>query len=615
MVINTDVQQAALVSTRSRTLAGRESEWDSLHAAYAFDNHQIIYVWGAPGTGKTHLIQNFSDYLHESSHRVLWSSARHIGSSSQEWERHLSRFVKSHDELSGELLAQAMIADCKQQPFCWIIDAFDDLSTYRESVMQLALELRRHGAYIILTGRTSPFRLWSAQSYIRHHIHIIELTDWEPSLSREVLTERGVTDTAVLDIAIRMAQGRPQLLAAMADGLSILQGSIIPSESLSFMTNAVDLSEYLIEQICHPGSRRMSWRAGQSTDSIDTLVAAAALVPVFNREWMTRVVGRQICNHYWDEFVSSPFLNSYRGGYYGLFPYLRRYIALSVQKIRPWTWEHWTRKIVTYYLGRLQTGSIAWEKAWQLLSGYIRPRLGYILFETNLSSYSSIFRDDAAIRGMHHRFQLTDSEGRIVAESTLITEESDTLHITGSVWDLNEPRVVAKMVSTLAETFYQYRKVVWESPPASSELTTILECLHFTEDQNQNWTLHFHAESFSEWITKLVSPPVALPPVDRVSTVQKVLQAIRDGHEDFGDPVRQFWNRLAIWDSFRPWFLDALHSVSLGEHMDGKTILVLYYLDRRGTHEELAEILHVSRATYFRNHRSALEKLADAIFN
>ncbi|WP_169101960.1 sigma factor-like helix-turn-helix DNA-binding protein [Sulfobacillus harzensis] len=52
----------------------------------------------------------------------------------------------------------------------------------------------------------------------------------------------------------------------------------------------------------------------------------------------------------------------------------------------------------------------------------------------------------------------------------------------------------------------------------------------------------------------------------------------------------------------------------LGARVDGKTVLVLYYLDRRGTHEELAEVLHVSRATYFRNHRQALERLAHAVF-
>ena len=615
MIINTNVQRAVLAPTQSMTLAGRDLEWQSLHAAYEYDNHQIIYVWGAPGTGKTHLVQTFSDYLQDNSLPVLWSSVRYVGSTPQAWERHLSRFAEAHDELSGERLAKAMITRCQRQPFCWIVDAFDFLGAYRESIMQLTLELQRHGAYIILTGRTSPFRLWSAQSYIRHHVHVIELSDWEPELSREVLAHRGITDSQVLDIAIHMAQGRPQLLAAIADGLSVLQDAAIPSENLSFMTHPVDLSEYLIEQICHPGSRRMTWRAGQSSHSIDILVAAASLVPMFNREWMTRVVGRALVNHYWEDFVGLPFLHSYRGGYYGVFSQLRPHIAASVQKTRPWTWEHWTRRIVAYYMGRLESGLIGWEKAWQLLSGFIRPRLGYTLFDTTLASYSVIWSHESTTQGTHHHLHLTDPDGRLVAESTGVSDGSGILHITEGTGNVTDPQITRKIVSAWAETFHQYYQIIWERSHLPSSLTTLLASMGFSSDDHQNWFLEFREMSFAEWIANLVNPPHAQPPADGVGTVQRILQAIRDGHDDFGEPVKQFWNNIAAWDSFRPWFLDALHSLSLGEHVDGKTILVLYYLDHRGTHEELAEVLHVSRATYFRNHRNALEKLAHAVFD
>ncbi len=614
MVINTNIEKAASLPTESMALAGQELAWESLYASYAIDKHHVAYVWGAPGTGKTHLVQNFSDYLQENSHSVLWSSVRYVGLSKQDWERHLSRFAEGHGDLSGEMLIQAMISRCQRQPFCWIVDAFDSLGSYRESIIQLAMELRRHGGYVILTGRTSPFRLWSAQSYIRSHIHVIELTNWEPEFARTILANRGVTDATIVETAIRLSQGRPQLLTAIADGLSVLQDSTVPAETLSFMTNPVDLSGYLIEQICHPGSQRMTWRAGQSSDSVDTLIAAAALVPMFNREWMTRVVGRTVVNHFWDEFVTLPFLESYRGGYYRLFVHLRPQIAAVVQKNRPWTWEQWTKKAAGYYLSRLQSGTTDWQQAWKLLSGFIRPRLGSFMFDTNQPAFSVVWSNATTPVSTRLDLHLTDSEGRIVAESTGVVGDSGALHIIDSAWDLTEPGAMGQMVSALAATFYQYREIVWDLPSQPPDLTAMLEFLQFTRGEDTSWSLQFHDRSFKEWIAQIVAPPAAQSPSDPVGAVQRVLHAIRDNHEDYGADVEQFWHRTAAWGSFRTWFLDALHSAPLGEHVDGKTVLVLYYLDHRGTHEELAEVLHVSRATYFRNHRGALEKLAEAVF-
>ncbi len=48
--------------------------------------------------------------------------------------------------------------------------------------------------------------------------------------------------------------------------------------------------------------------------------------------------------------------------------------------------------------------------------------------------------------------------------------------------------------------------------------------------------------------------------------------------------------------------------------MPGRELLVHYYLNRTGSHETVADELGASRATYFRWHRVALERFADALF-
>lgn len=109
------------------------------------------------------------------------------------------------------------------------------------------------------------------------------------------------------------------------------------------------------------------------------------------------------------------------------------------------------------------------------------------------------------------------------------------------------------------------------------------------------------------------APPQSRPPT-RCSPRKKCYSPSVMEMTISGPDVAAFWSSHAQFLNFRIWFLDALNSADWEEQPGGKTLLVLYYLERRGTHEELAEMLHVSRATYFRKHRQALEYLADAVF-
>lgn len=614
--INSNLQKAPQdqegTPLEAQILIDRHEEWHQLWSSHSVSSGAITYVWGAPGIGKTFLVRHLADRLQAQNRRVLWSSGREVGLSESDFCEHVARVVESSSNDSRlETLSHILLRYSQTTPFCWIVDDFDQICVDRNRLVHMALELGRQGNSVVLVGRSSPYQLWTGQAYIRSQLHLIELTDWSPDVSREFLMTRGITEKHVMQRVLDIARGRPQLLSTLADGLSMLQDTDAPTAQWAFMAHSVDMAGYFIEQLCHPGSRRLMWRAGQPTDAIDTLVAAASLVPMFNREWMSRVVGRPLVHELWDTFVNLPILDTYRGGYYGLFPKLRGEVARVVQKVRPWIWEHWTRQATRYYLARIKAGSIPKQNAWELLSPFIRPRIGRTVFDCD----DPLLEVHWAPEAVGRTIRLVNSRREVIASAAILPDKVGTLSVGEITLADHHPQTVRQLVSALAKTFYQYQDISWQIPDKAGELRALMEWLQFKPGTGNVWTLDFRTRSLESWLESLVAPPQGKTPENPIAVVQLVLQALREGSEQFCPEVDQYWASLADGCTFRSWFLDALNSADLGERVDGKTVLVLYYLDRRGTHEELAELLHVSRATYFRNHRNALERLAHAVFN
>lgn len=467
---------------------------------------------------------------------------------------------------------------------------------------------------VVFAGRTSPLQLWPAQSYIRGRIQLVELGDLDPTAAETLLVSRGLTDPAVVNRAIEISQGRPHLLSAISDGLSLLEETAIPGSQWALMANPVDTAGYLIEQICHPGSRRLGWRAGHPADRMDTIIAAASVTPMFNREWLVRVVGSTLVNELWDQFIALPFLHTYRGGYYGLFPRLRDEVSQTVQRVRPWMWEHWTRAAVAHYLGRVKSGSAPIKNAWGLLARFVRPYFGETIF--NGDADTLVGQCQLPSIQSEGFVQLDDSTATGAVSAVLKAPEPGRLLIEKALWNPDRPETLARLVSRLAGLFHHYSDIEWVVQATGTPLDSFLTILKFEQVDSNHWHLTLGPSGYLGWLEAVLAPPIGRPPKDPVALVQSVLLALREGLEEFGPDVVDYWSSVSTnKTNFRAWFLDALNSADLGDRIDGKTVVVLYYLDRRGTHEKLAEMLHVSRATYFRNHRDALERLAHAVFD
>lgn len=602
-------------SNDSTQTLGRKDAWAALYESVTSRKLRLMYVWGPPGSGKTFLVQHFSDCWKTNGHTIVWSSFRQAPQSdSLWWQNLLLQFDLVPAAATLETLRDAMIERCRIKPFVWVVDDCDSPCIDRDWVVQTALNLTLYGGATILTGRTSPFQLWP-QSDVQSRPQSLELTDWDSDLTQRILKVRGITDPSVLQHAIGLTHGRPKLVSAIVDGMLWLERNQVPVDQRAFMADSMDLSGFLIEQMCHPGSRRLMWNAGRSGDNVDTMIAAAAVVPVFNRDWMIHMVGRNVVTAAWDRFIALPLLNSYLGGYYGLFPELRQEVMSTVHKMRPWTWEHWIRQAVDYYFAQIISGRVAKQYAWDSLFELIRTDLGRALFAPDPTKpLLEVKRDTTAgASNSATLVYLTNLAGHRVASAVGSVEDLHTLRVADVTVDPHYPEAFLDLVSTLASTFYLYDEIVWGVPRSEQE-TLILQTLRFTP-QGEEWQLDISGEGFAQWLASMTRPPKGGRPAAPVRAVQDVLRSIRQGKEHYGTEVSEFWTSVSSDGNFRSWFLDALHSADLGERVDGKSLLVLYYLDRRGTHEELAEMLHVSRATYFRNHRVALKRLAQAVFD
>lgn len=574
-----------------------------------------MYIWGAAGTGKSYLMRHLRDWCLANNTSVLWTSANEAGPTEEAWAARLSAFVGSPggEPSSLDAATRALEDHCHGRHFTWIIDDIDTLNTTRNAIMQTAIRIIRHGGRVILAGRTSPLQLWPGQTYVRSFIDAIELPDLASMDAEAILKSRGLSDPTVIQQAIAVAHGRPQILSAIADGLAVLNETAVPSAQWAFMANPVDLSGYLIEQICHPGSRRLMWRAGNPQDGLDTLVAAASLTPMFNREWLLRVAGRALVSELWETFTALPLLHTYRGGYYGIFPRLRQQVVHTVKKVRPWMWEHWMRAATTYYMSQLRAGSIPKEHAWSLLAPYIRPHLG----ETPLSDGEGLvaIRHEPIAAAQPGAVSVSWGDGSPGASVAFEEPTPGHLRLYDMTRDPEDPSLGPLLVATVGRDFYRYQTITWDGLANQPAFQDLLDLLHF-EGAAPCRILDFTTRDYLTWLQELIAPPSAPLPDNPVAVVQSVLHALREGTDDFGPGINDYWTHISRNTApFRTWFLDALNSADLGERIDGKTVLVLYYLDRRGTHEKLSELLHVSRATYFRNHRAALERLAETVFD
>ncbi|WP_053959590.1 ATP-binding protein [Sulfobacillus thermosulfidooxidans] len=602
------------------SLLGRHEEWALLNTLTDFSHPKrpIVYLFGPSGSGKSHVAEQFFEYQRHCGKRALYSQARLIGQNEQDITRYVQQVFEF--EPADKKCEWSQLA-FKARDLIWIIDDYDEWRRHQLWFWPVLTDMRHLGACIVLTGKEAPQRLWAGQS--EHVLETLPLADFDKETMLEICRQFELHDPDLVSEAMAISRGRPRLLYAMAQGIKLVKDMLPPESHLNANLFHTQLPMFLIEQVCHPGSRRMRWRAGQgSHQSFDLLMAAASLTPIFTRELLNQLIGHNAVNESWDEFTNSPFLDVFQGGYFGLYKGLRQRIRHATQQARPWIWEQWTRKTAHYFINLVETTENSFPFVWEQLVGLIRWKLGHSAFEVDTwqeQEWQIIHESDLNTQENTESFSVIDEQKRRLGTLTFFRSHPEPkLVITGIVSHDNNMAVPFMLFSHVIKHSVQYPKIVWAltpQHPMTSSFHALLHYLGFIDHADGSQILDYSQGSVIPWLQRILRSPQGEPLEDPVQTVQNALQVLSSDIALNETNLSRYWQSIAHKGTLRTWFLDALSSADLGSNIGGRTLLVLYYLKKQGTHEELAEHLHLSRATYFRNHRTALEKLSAALFD
>jgi hypothetical protein len=333
--------------------------------------------------------------------------------------------------------------------------------------------------------------------------------------------------------------------------------------------------------------------------------------------------------------ASLPFLDAYQGGFFSMPVALRTRIRQAAQQARPWMWEQWTRKMAAYYLhDALHKQTTHTDVFWDRILPLIRTKIGNPLFAEDewldgnfrltwgrLSELPGLTYDmadplyaQAEVLTAFHR------DGSAAGYAVVDRSAEAMLVIHDVVETSGEPFVGPMLFSVLMRQFPSQGKVLWAAKMQSTtRMTPILDHVGFglpicKEDMAPVRMLDLETLGYHAWLAHILRAPQARAPEKPVPVIQEALQVLSQESQLEEKALAAYWQQVGGQGGVQAWFLDALTSADLGAAIGGKTLLALYYLDKQGTHEELAERLHLSRATYFRNHRTALDRMAQALF-
>ncbi|SMC03252.1 hypothetical protein SAMN00768000_0987 [Sulfobacillus thermosulfidooxidans DSM 9293] len=602
------------------SMIGRYKEWNALNTLTDFSHPKrpIVYLWGPPGSGKSHVAEQFFEHQRLTGQHALYSQARLIGPDDKDITSYLQQVFEI--EPSEKKFDWSRLA-FKARDLIWIIDDYDAWRRHHAWFWTVLTDMRHFGAGIVLTGKESPRRLWAGQS--DNVVETLPLPDFDKETITQICRQFELHDPEFVSEAIAISRGRPRLLYAIAQGIKSVKDMLPPSTHLNANLFHTQMPMFLIEQVCHPGSRRMKWRAGQGTNqSLDLLMAAASLTPIFTRDLLSQLVGPATVNESWDAFTNSPFLDVFHGGYFGLYPGLRQRVRQATQQARPWIWEQWTRKTAQYFIHLIKSTEHSFPFAWEQVVGLIRWKFGHSAFQVDEwqgQQWRVIHDLLSGVPGDNETFSVFDDEERCLGTMTIRRDKTvPRIIITDLVSHASNLAVMFMLFSHVIKQSSGYGQIMWALTPEHPMTAAFLDLLHylgFIDQLDGSKILDFNNVDLVMWLTQILRSPQGDSIDNPVQAVQNALQVLSSDSELHQTELSRYWRSISHKGTVRSWFLDALSSADLGPSIGGRTLLALYYLKKQGTHEELAEQLHLSRATYFRNHRTALEKLSAALFH
>lgn len=645
--------EEVLVEIESRRFVGRASELQALSSLVqrSVTEATVGYVYGPPGVGKTALLRALGRMAEgEMKYRRILLEVHRIGLDPGAFFRATaSSLDMSRNESCGPDAVTVVVQDlARTTGVLLLIDDYDMLGDEEAAIRERLLYRLPPGSAVVLTGRRTPSALWPLERAWRHYVTQIPLANLPTHEAEELFNAHGILDPSVREEAYAVTAGRPSLLAHVTDLLSLDEVAAAAENDRALphlpTAQAADLGAYLIEQLLHPGSRRRSWRPGTGAPKLDLAVAAASTVPSFNRELLTAMVGHEVVAGAWEYLHQLP-ISADSHGWLHLSPGLKERVAQVVRRQRPWISRVWSRRALAHCLmgegsRSDQQTKVVGLQIWATVAGpwadthsglagemvLTRGSLPKGLVERSLPGQELLRQ--LSERAPERFVSVQDRRGRLLAGAVALpaAEVPEDVMPRNAVRErtlavivaAEEQAALGPIVGELGAMFRDCDVVLARGIGCRGDVFAQIGFSPDSEGASDWWRLDLHACPFDAWLRQLAAPLLAIPePPDPSAIAKEVLQAFSSGL-DIG---RTEVGRALLdgpWSvrraDVRKWVLDALQSADLGEiPCSGRMLLKMYYVDRIGSHEEIAERLNLPRATYFRTYRQALTQFGNAL--
>lgn len=570
----------------------RNAEWELLEAGWQRSRHGpwIVYLEGAFGVGKSTLMQSWLRQRHRG---CAWVTRAHgVPPNPDAITRHLSAFLQSEGHPGSPQLAVDILEwGAQGDGLVWVIE---DYGAWRGADLWLRREVfgKLNGPVLVILESREPIqRMWSGDRSLMARTSWLRVERWTLEEMERYWTRRGLPDDWG-HVAFQIASGRASVLARIADSLAADGDGLGPPAEMA-------LRSFVVERGLHPGSRRMAWRAGFGDHSVDELIGAALVVPWVNRSLMAAMVGMAAMQARWEEFVALPVLDSLAPGVFGFPLPFRRLTYPLIEQARPWALSQWRWRAALWATGEAGSDGET-TLALPVLEALACPPPAMAWsgrIEHALETLTAIDDDGRPVGWLYGRFPGGPGEVAVVEG-------------VGTVgWAPGAERALA--AAWWAHVALS-RRASWTAP-TTEFWTERLLAMGFTRGTMEGQWVWEAEQDYGTWLR------LQCLGRRRAATVKEATQVVQHALECLHHPTTL--QRVAIadhWPGSRPpspanirrWLMDAIASAELDSVPLARAVLTLYYVERRGSHESLAERLHISRATYFRTHQRALRALA-----
>ncbi len=627
--------EEALLEIEAQQFIGRRDELARIERLLerARTEASVAYVYGQRGIGKTALLRAAQRASERRGVETVTVTIERDAAADEVIGRiatamHLGPTRTSQDEVL------AAISVSGTHGLLLIFDDYDLLGPSEAALRTRFLYRLPPGVAVVLSGRMHPATLWPLERAWRSFVERLPLSDLSMVDAERFLQLHGIEDPVVQREANCLTGGRPALLAQVADVLgSETEVAAAGDIGILSLRPSGGTQTLILEQLLHPGSRRAAWRAEDATAAYDLVLQAASLLPYFSRSLLAAMLGDETVAAGWEVLERLP-SSLEPGGWHRLGESLRRPVAAIVARERPWLRQVWLRRAIRRLLiedervGQKERALALWLLLElddpSVVEVPSAPVVGLAALREALDLYALPWLTTACADGVEGVLVIPADDGSARGAALLVPAAlvpGDTLPAPlpeGSMFlaiAAKDPVAVGPLLGLLAVAMEARQGV---AVLGDGVVAQVLERIGLQPVSGKVFLLGAGEGGARASLQRLADHRLSAVPVpDRAALAKAALQAYAAGgclgDTGLGDVYRAQAGQGGE-PELRRWLLDALASAQLGEMPCSRSLLLrLYYVDKAGSHEDIAERLDLPRASYFRAYREALAAFGGAL--